>query len=86
MNKLSVLNITSILTIIFSFIYLGIYWKVLSDGEGWGVIVILGIICFGFLGILTDFLLKKIISNKYYLNLIELLIVLLIFFSIRIEI
>jgi len=58
----------------------------LSHGEGWGVIGILGIIFFGFIGLLVDMLLRKIISNKYYLNIIELLIVILIFFSIPIEI
>jgi len=74
------------ITILISFIYLLVKWKVLSHGEGWGVIGILGIIFFGFIGLLVDMLLRKIISNKYYLNIIELLIVILIFFSIPIEI
>ncbi|SDY17670.1 hypothetical protein SAMN05444411_1532 [Lutibacter oricola] len=63
-----------------------INWKVLSAGEGWGVIGILGLIGIGFIGLIADFLLKKVIANKFYLNLIELLIIIIIFFSIPIEI
>jgi len=86
MNRLTILNIVSILTILISFIYMALNWKVLSAGEGWGVIGILGLIGIGILGLITDFLLKKVIANKLYLNLIELLIIILIFFSIPVEI
>ena len=51
-------------------------WKVLSHGEGWGVVAMVGLSSFGLIGFVLDFILVKLISNRLWLNIIQAFIVL----------
>ncbi len=81
MKKLTILSSFSILFLAGCLIYSIINWKVLSHAEGWGVVAIFGLISIGLAGLLVDFVLRKLIKNKWILNVIELIIV--FFFSIE---
>ncbi len=75
MKKFTILNSFSVLFIAGCLIYAAINWRVLSHEEGWGVVGMVGLISFGILGLLVDYVLRKLIRNKWILNVIELIIV-----------
>jgi len=86
MKPFTVLKVFSILYIVSCLIYTVIKWKTLSNGEGWGVVYVFGLISFGLIGLLMDFILLKTIKNKWLLNSIELVIVVIFSMELWIEI
>ncbi len=86
MKPFTVLKVFSIFYIISCLIYTLIKWKVLSNAEGWGIVYMLGLISFGLIGLLIDFILIKTIKNKWLLNSIELIIVIIFIMELWIEI
>ena len=81
MKKFTILSCCSILFIVGCLFYTGINWRILSQAEGWGVVGMVGLISFGIAGLIIDYVLRKLIKNKWILNIIELIIV--FFFSIE---
>ena len=56
------------------FIFTVIRWEILSKGEGWGVVYMVGL---GFVGLVlvgVDLLLCLFMKNKLILNIIEIII------------
>ncbi|PHR72912.1 MAG: hypothetical protein COA67_04200 [Lutibacter sp.] len=62
-----------------------INWSELARGEGWGLLLYVGLLIIGIFGLIIDHILKSIFKNKLYLNLFELLFIVLILFSTRIQ-
>jgi hypothetical protein len=81
MKKLTILNVYSIILILVSIIYTIWNWNVLSHGEGWGVVFMVGFFLSGFIGLIIDFILRYLIKNRLILNVTEFVIV--FFFSIE---
>lgn len=74
--KPSVLNYASVLLVLIGFIWLVIDYKVLSEGEGWGLIGVIMLFGLAFISIYIDLLLRYIIKNRKWLNLVETVLVL----------
>ncbi|ALM08248.1 hypothetical protein SB49_10875 [Sediminicola sp. YIK13] len=81
MMKFTVLKGFSLLFILGCLLFTMVKWSTLSYEEGWGVVGMIGLISLGLAGLILDFVLTKLIKNKWLLNLIELLV--LFFFSIE---
>ena len=81
MKKFTILNCCGVLFIVGCLFYTGINWRILSHEEGWGVVGLVGLISCGIAGLIIDYVLRKLIKNKWILNIIELIIV--FFFSIE---
>jgi len=43
-------------------------WKILSTGEGWGVVAMFGLLVMGALLIVIEVLLRRFIKNLFWLN------------------
>jgi hypothetical protein len=86
MKSITVLKIASILLLIGCLGYTFLNLEELFYFPGWNVISIAGLFFFGFAGLVIDFLLVKLIKNKLWLNLVELLIVLWFSFELWIKI
>lgn len=82
MKNFTILKGYSLLFIFFCVAYTVVKWKTLSQGEGWGGVFMMPLIFSGFIGLILDFILIKLVRNKRILNTIELIIVLI--FSITI--
>ena len=63
-------------------IYTGYKWQVLSKGEGWGVVGMVGLITIGLIPLLIDLVLQFFIKKYATLNLIGLLVVIFIVISL----
>ena len=77
MKNLTILKGFSLLFIFCCVVYTVVKWKTLSQGEGWGVVFMMPLILSGFIGLILDFILIKLVRNKRILNAIELVIVLI---------
>lgn len=55
-------------------------WAVLSHAEGWGVVAMAGLFLVCLTGIFVDFILQLFVKNRWLLNGLEV-IVLLVFLS-----
>lgn len=78
--QLSFLKIYMVIYYLVLFIFTTIRWDILSKGEGWGVVYMVGL---GFVGLVlvgVDLLLCLFLKNKVVLNIIEIIIA--FFFSI----
>lgn len=75
----SVLNCTTGLLVLIAFIWLVIDYKVLSEGEGWGLIPVIMLFGLAFISIYIDLLLQYVIRNRKWLNLFETVLVLAAF-------
>lgn len=74
--KPSVLNCTSGLLVLISIIWLVIDYKILSEGEGWGLIGVIMLFGVAFISIYVDLFLQYIIKNRKWLNFFEAALVL----------
>ena len=62
-----------------------IKWEILSNGEGWGVVYMIGLTSAGLFGLLIDFIMTLLIKNKKVLNGIGIILVLLFSIELWIE-
>jgi hypothetical protein len=60
-------------------------WKILSSGEGWGVLYMIGLISIGLFGLLIDFIMTRFIKNKKVLNGIGIILILAFSIELWIE-
>ena len=76
-NKISVLSVFSLLLIIIGLIYMIYYFtsENVRDPYGLGVFIILASLGAGLFGIFIHFLLSLLIKNRIYLNISELILV-----------
>ena len=70
----TILNITSALYMTGCIIYTIIKYDVLSQGEGWGVVGMVGLFGVGVLALLADMLVQLIIRNRKICNLVGILV------------
>lgn len=68
--KPTILNISTLIFLVGVLITTIVRYKVLSAGEGWGIVAMVGFAGIGFLAIIVDFFLQLIIKNKKILNII----------------
>jgi len=66
-------------------IWLAIDYRVLNEGEGWGMMVIILLIITAVVGLCIDRVLQLAIQNRKWLNLVEvvLLLIALTFFFVK---
>lgn len=76
-KSLTILKSFSILFILGCLLYTAMKWKTLAYEEGWGVVFMIPLFLFGFIGLTLDFILTKMIKNKWLINIIGLVIVLI---------
>jgi hypothetical protein len=74
--SLSVLNVLSGLVLAGGLVYTIFNYAELSEGEGWGILVMLVLGAFGIGGLIVDLLLQVLIRNKETMNLVGTLIAL----------
>ncbi|TRZ42452.1 hypothetical protein [Robertkochia solimangrovi] len=86
MKKPTVLKIYSLLYLIGCIIFTILNYSNLDKGEGWGLVLMIGLISMGIIGLILDFFLTKLIQNKITLNLTELFIVLIFSIELLIKI
>lgn len=84
-KNITVLKVYSLIYLVCCSIYTVVNWDILSAGEGWGVVYMVGLISIGFLGLLIDFIMTLLIKNKKLLNLTETVLVLMFSIQLWIE-
>lgn len=72
--KITILNALSYLYIFSCLVYTIFKWEILSKGEGWGVVAMIGLIAIGLIPLLIDLVLQAFIKNKMTLNIVGLLV------------
>jgi hypothetical protein len=72
--KYTLLNISALIFLVGILITTIAKYKVLSAGEGWGIVAMVGLAGIGFLAIVVDFFLQLVIKNKKILNIIEAMV------------
>ena len=70
----TVLNISSGLFVVGIFIYSILNWKILSAGEGWGVVAMFGLLGLACVAGFADLLLQALVKNPTWVNGIGLVI------------
>ena len=81
-KRITVLKICSIPYLIAIIVYSAVNWTTLSQGEGWGVIAMVGAFSFGLVAMILDLALSWLIKSSTWLNAIELIIVILVLIEI----
>lgn len=84
-KNITILKGYSLIYVACCLIYTVANWEILSAGEGWGVVYMIGFIVIGILGLLIDFILRLLIKNRKLLNLIETILVLMFSIELWIE-
>jgi len=77
--KLTILKVVMIAYLLFFFVYTAINYSTLVSGEGWGMVAIIILIVFGFVGIGVDYVLGLVIKNKVLLNIIGAILAIIFF-------
>ena len=72
--QLSFLQIYMAIYYLVLFIFTVIRWDILSKGEGWGVVYVVGLGLIGLVLLGVDLLLSLFLKNKLILNIIEIII------------
>ena len=72
--RITILNSLSYLFILSCVIYTLYKWQVLSKGEGWGVVAMVGLMSIGLIPLSADLILQFFIKKKTTLNLVGLLV------------
>ena len=72
--RITILNSLSYLFILSCLIYTLYKWWVLSKGEGWGVVAMVGLMSIGLIPLSADLVLQFFIKEKTTLNLVGLLV------------
>jgi hypothetical protein len=73
--KPTVLNISTGIYLLILIIYTIARYDILSSGEGWGIVAMVGLASIGIAAGITDLILQQFLKNKAVLNIIELIIV-----------
>lgn len=76
-SKLTILNISLLIYLLSCLGFTIMNYKQLSGHGGWGLLSVFGLLFFGFIGLLIDFVLRKTVKNKVILNLVGSIIVVL---------
>lgn len=85
MKNWPVLKIFFVLYLTICVVYTVSNWETLSYAEGWGVVYMIGLIFFGLIGLLINYILAKAIKNTKRLNLAGIIISILFMFFLLIE-
>lgn len=85
MKNWPVLKIFFVLYLTICVVYTVFNWETLSYAEGWGVVYMIGLIFFGLIGLLINYILAKAIKNTKRLNLAGIIISILFMFFLLIE-
>ena len=87
MKSWTVLRAYCIVYLTCCIIYTIAKWDILSSGEGWGVVGMVGLTSLGLAGLVADFVLALLFKSKRMLNAIELTIAIgfsmMLWFSFR---
>jgi hypothetical protein len=84
-KNMTILKGYSLVYLAFCLIFTIIKWETLSNGEGWGVVYMIGLISAGLFGLLIDFIMNLLIKNKKVLNGIGIILVLIFSIELWIE-
>jgi hypothetical protein len=68
--KLTILNVSAILFLIGCIVFTIIRYPILSKGEGWGVVFMIGLFMYGATALVIDLVIQRIIRNRVYQNLV----------------
>ena len=71
----TVLNISSALFVVGIMVYTLLNWKILSAGEGWGIVAMFGLLGLACVAGLADLILQALVRNSSWVNGIGLAIV-----------
>ena len=72
--KPSILNIYAIIFLIGCIAFTIYNYEELSEGEGWGVVGMIGLFVFGVILLVVDIVIRNIFKNKTTANIIRLLV------------
>ena len=72
--KPSILNIYAILFLVGCIAFTIYNYDQLSEGEGWGVVGMIGLFVFGVILLVVDIVIRNIFKNKTTANIIRLLV------------
>jgi nitrate/nitrite transporter NarK len=75
--KPTILNLTTGLFVIGIFLYTVFNYGQLSEGEGWGIVAMFGLLGVAVVLLLIDFILQQIFRNRKTVNIIGVLITIL---------
>ncbi|MFD0975414.1 hypothetical protein [Salinimicrobium gaetbulicola] len=81
MKKLTPLKVFSVLYIFACVGYIIFNWETLTQAEGWGMVYMIGLLSAGFIGLLIDLVLIKLIKLNWIFYFAEILLI--FFFSIE---
>lgn len=84
-KNITILKGYSLIYLICCLLYTITNYKTLSSGEGWGVVYMIGLIAFGTLGLLIDYILVLLIKNKILLNVVGIVLVLIFSIELWVE-
>ena len=82
--KLTVLNIATFVFLLGSIVYTVANYSTLSDGEGWGVVYMIGLFIFGATALIIDLIIQRLVKSKktqFILSIAAMLIYVALFFS-----
>lgn len=69
--RLTILNTVTILFLLCCIYYTILNYAVLSNGEGWGVVFMIGIFLFASTALIVDLLIQKFIKNRTAKNILS---------------
>jgi hypothetical protein len=75
--KPTILNVAAGLYIASCIVYTIVNYGKLSEGEGWGVVAMVGLIASGLVPLIIDLLLQLFIKNRGTVNVVGLVIVII---------
>jgi hypothetical protein len=81
--RLTILSSVAYVFLIGCMIYTLVQYPVLSEGEGWGVVYMIGLFLFGASALLVDMVIQKLFKNKSHqviARIVTVIIYILLFF------
>ncbi|HLK30162.1 MAG TPA: hypothetical protein VKT28_16390 [Puia sp.] len=83
-SRLSILNLSALLFLIGIIIYTILKYKQLSEGEGWGVVAMVGLFGAGIVLLVIDFIIQKIFKSRTIVNITGAIVaVIAVFFLLK---
>jgi len=73
----SILNSISTTCLLWIVIYTIWNYSILSEGEGWGIVAIFGILVIIFIAVIINLILQVFIKDPLILNLVEVFVIIL---------
>ena len=73
--KPTILNISTGVYLLTLIVYTIAKYDILAEGEGWGIVAMVGLASIGLVTGVADLILQQILKNKTLLNIIGLIIV-----------